>query len=60
MIYNVFFNDNDFFLLRNNLNHSSIVYDAKYIFLLKIVFNNKINIETISFYDFSENKIIYE
>lgn len=59
-IYNVFFNDNNFSILRNKLNHSSIVYDAGYIFLLKIVFNNKINIETISFYDFSENKIIYE
>ena len=55
-----FFNDKNFSILRNMLNHSSIVYDAEYIFLLKIVFNNKINIETISFYDFSENKIIYE
>lgn len=59
-IYNVFFNENNFSILRNKLNHSSIVYDAEYIFLLKIVFNSKINIETISFYDFSEHKIIYE
>lgn len=59
-IYNVFFNDNNFSILRNKLNHSSIVYDAEYIFLLKIVFNSKINIETISFYDFSEHKIIYK
>lgn len=59
-IYNVFFNENNFSILRNKLNHSSIVYDAEYIFLLKIVFNSKINIETISFYDFSEHKIIYK